>query len=200
MSLLFKITYGLYVVSASDDNQHNACICNTLMQQSDSPQRLSLTLNKDNLTTDLIAKSGKCSVGVLSQNTTFDLIKDFGMQSGRNVDKFANAEFYVTENGNKLPAGDIGHFDFDVLDTVDFGTHTMFVLAPTDMVVSKADENPLTYAYYHSDVKPKPQAQVSNSESWVCKICNYVHNGPLPSDIICPLCKHGAVDFVKVEK
>ncbi len=201
MSLLFKISYGLYVLSASYDGNNNACMINTLSQQTSNPERLTVTLNKGNHTHDMIANSGECSVALLSEETTFTTIKNFGMQSGRDADKFAAIDTLTTDFGRLIPAnGILGYFDLKVESTVDFGTHTMFVCSVLTAKELPAKALPLTYGYYHSNVKPKPApiVQTEEEEVWVCKICGYIHKGPLPADFVCPVCKHGAVDFERV--
>lgn len=199
MSLMFKISYGLYILSASDNGKHNACMINTLAQQTSNPERLSVTVNKANLTHDIIAKTKLCSVSVLGEDTAFETIKRFGMQSGRNADKFDNIATLTTQNGHIIPEnGCIGYFDLRVENSIDFGSHTMFVCSVTGS--NQLRQSPaLTYDYYQTNIKPKPVAAADEGESWVCNVCGYVHKGELPKDIVCPICKHGASDFVKVD-
>ena len=200
MNLMFKITYGLYLLCAKDGEKDNACVINTFAQQTSTPETFSVTVNKQNLTTDMLKNSGKCAVAILSDKANFDLIKRFGMQSGKTVDKFDGIESELTPAGVRVPKtnGVLGYFELEVVKTYDMGTHVMFVLAPTSNKAFVEDGEALTYAYYQSNVKPKPQV-AGNKEKWVCKICGYVHEGPLPADFICPLCKHPASDFEKVE-
>ena len=177
MNLLFKITYGLYVLTSEADGKAGGCVINTLSQQTSEPERFSVTVNKLNFTHDLIMKSGKFAVALLSKSVKFDLIKGFGMRSGRDTDKFAGVKTVTAKNGCKVPAeGVIGWFEMKVEKTIDFGTHTMFVASVTPPAPASADE-----------------------EVWVCRICGYVHRGPLPQDFVCPICKHGAQDFEKVK-
>lgn len=199
MNLLFKISYGLYVAAAGADGRDSGCIINTLMQQTATPERFTVTINKANYTTELIKKSGKLSVALLSKDTTFAFIKALGMQSGRDVNKFEGMACERGDNGVLVPTENvIGYFEMQVEDAVDMGTHIQFLLSVT-AIKNIADREPLTYAYYQSDIKPKPQVNAeANKEKWVCKICGYVHEGPLPSDFVCPLCKHPASDFEKL--
>ena len=203
MNLLFKITYGLYVLTSEADGKAGGCVINTLSQQTSEPERFSVTVNKLNFTHDLIMKSGKFAVALLSKSVKFDLIKGFGMRSGRDADKFAGVKTVTAKNGCKVPAeGVIGWFEMKVEKTIDFGTHTMFVTSVTDSGVLDEKGEELTYAYYHSDVKPKPAPPApanADEEVWVCRICGYIHRGPLPQDFVCPICKHGAQDFEKVK-
>lgn len=199
-----KISYGLYVLSAKQGEKDNACIINTLSQLTSDPLRVSITVNKQNYTHDMILSEGKFTVSLLTQEVPFDYFKRFGFQSGRDVDKFdgfdacargENGIYYITKYTNAYISG-------KVISTLDLGSHTLFVADVTAAEV--LDEVPsLTYAYYHSDVKPKPAAPSSSSGvkiGWRCKICGYVYEGEnLPADFVCPLCKHGAEDFEKIE-
>ena len=201
MNLLFKISYGLYILTAEHEGKHGGCVINTLAQQTSEPERLSVTVNKLNHTHDLIAKSGKFAVGVLSEDVSFGLIKGFGMRSGRDADKFAGVECVTTNNGCKMPvAGVMGYFGMKVEKSLDMGTHTMFLCSVTESKALDENAKELTYAHYHAFVKPKPApAPASEGETWVCRICGYVHKGPLPRDFVCPICKHGAQDFERAD-
>lgn len=199
MSLLFKISYGLYLLSANAEGHDNGCIINTLMQQTSTPECVSITVNKANYTTKLIQKSKKCVVNILSDEAKFELFKHFGMQSGKNVDKFASFMSIKSQSGIKtINFFSCGFMELNVEKEIDLGSHIMFVcsIAQSEVIDSKA--NPVTYAFYHANIKPKPQIQPTNEETWVCQICNYKHIGTLPEDFICPICKHGKADFEKL--
>jgi len=197
-SVLYKIGYGLYVLTARDSSRDNGCIVNTLMQVTFSPLTAVLAVNKSNLTHDIILKSGKFNVSVLTQKASFDIFKRFGFCSGRDTDKFEdysgvkradNGIIYVTENTN-------AYMSLEVINTVDFPTHTMFVAKIVDAVKFNDDES-LTYSYYHAHIKPK--APKTNKSGWKCNICGYIYESEnLPADFVCPLCKHGAEDFTKI--
>ena len=198
---LFKLSYGLFVLSAEADGKHNGCIINTAVQLTDTPKRITIAVNKANFTHDMILKTRKFNVSVLSTSAPFALFQQFGFQSGRNVEKFdGKYEIRVSENGlvylsqyaNAVISG-------KVVDALDYGTHTLFVADVTEAkVLSK--EPSVTYAYYFEHIKPKPQPKEDNKPGWVCKICGYVYEGEdLPADFICPLCKHGAEDFEKLK-
>ena len=200
MNLLFKITYGLFLVCAKDGEKDNLCVCNTLMQQSSNPERFSITLNKNNLTTQMIQKTKKCVVAILSQETPFDVFKDYGMRSGKDCDKLQGKTYDTSESGIKVPTeGVIGFFEYNVVNEIDMSSHIMFVVEASNNKVIK-DGEPVTYSYYQSNIKPKPQVIKADEEVWICSVCGYVHKGPLPADFVCPLCKHGAKDFVKQEQ
>lgn len=196
---MFKIGYGLYVLTASDNGRDNGCIINTAMQVTSTPNRISITVNKQNYTQQIIAKTGEFNVSVLSQETNFEMFKHFGFQSGRDVNKFenygfckkaANGIYYISNQTNAYISG-------KVEQSIDLGTHTMFIAAVTDaQVLSSAPT--VTYDFYQREIKPKPAAQEKKG-GYRCKICGYVYEGDvLPEDFVCPLCKHGAADFEKI--
>ena len=194
MKALYNIPYGLYVLTAKD-GKDNGCIINTLQQVTSSPEKISITINKDNYTTQMIEKTGVFNVSILNEKTSFDLIKRFGFSSGKDIDKFEgfagfdraeNGVSYITENTNS-------YLSAKVLSKTDVGTHITFVAEVTADVVLN-DTKSVTYEYYLNNIKPKP-AQTKKT-AYVCKICGYVYEGEtLPDDFICPLCKHGAADF-----
>lgn len=202
MNLLFKISYGLYVLTSESKGEYGGCMINTLSQQTSEPEKFSVTVNKLNRTHALISESGRFAVAVLSDKTPFDLIKGFGMRSGKDCDKFDGVPFVTAANGCKVPTeGVLGYFEMKVEDKIDFGTHTMFVASRTATELLAAEGNELTYAYYQSNIKPRPAPAPADDgeEVWVCRICGYVHKGKLPADFVCPVCKHGAQDFERVD-
>ena len=195
-SALFTVSYGLYVLTARDGGRDGGCIVNTVCQLTDQPKRISVCVCKQNLTCEMIQKSGLFNVSVLTQSVPFSEFQHFGFQSGRDVDKFAgrddprseNGLRYLRENCNALLSG-------KVTETVDCGTHTLFIADVTEAHVLSAEPS-VTYAYYFAHIKPKPQPAAEKKKGFVCKICGYVYEGEtLPPDFICPLCKHGAEDF-----
>lgn len=201
MTAMFKLTYGLFVVTAKDGDKDNGCITNTAAQVTSDPNRISLTVNKTNYTHDMIVKTGVFNVSILSEKAVFDTFKHFGFQSGRDVDKFAdytdceraaNGIFYITKGTN-------AYLSAKVVQAVDLGTHTMFIADVTDGQVLTQDAS-TTYTYYQTNIKPAPQPPKSKKTTWVCQICGYVYEGDeLPADFVCPWCKHGPADFKKVE-
>lgn len=191
---LFKLSYGLFVLTARQGKKDNGCIINTAMQITDDPKRMVIVVNKQNLTHDMIAETGAFNVSVLSQDAVFWVFQHYGFQSGRDTDKFANIPETRTANGLRYVEGCTNAvISGKVISTVDCGTHTVFVADVTD-ARSLSEEPSMTYQYYFDHVKPKPEP--AKKASWVCKICGYVYEGdPLPADFICPWCKHGAEDF-----
>ena len=195
---LFKVTYGLYVLIAREGGFDNGCIINTFSQITNSPNRVAVVVNKTNKTADMIRKTGVFNVSILSRTANFDLFKNFGFQSGNEVNKFVdftdvsrseNGLLYLTKCSNAYISG-------KVINTVDFDTHYMFV-GDLENAVILNDEKSITYDDYHSKVKPKPETKV---KGYRCKICGYVYEGEvLPDNYICPLCKHGPDVFEKIK-
>lgn len=200
---MFKIGYGLYVLTAAKEEKQNGCIINTAIQVTSSPNCIAVTVNKANLTHDIIQETGVFNISVISQKAEFSLFKHFGFQSGKSVDKFAdfaetglaeNGVFYIKKFTNAYISG-------KVKQEVDLGTHTMFIADVTEAEV--LDDTPTaTYDYYQSEIKPKPEAKAETGDKpkgYRCTICGYVYEGEaLPEDFVCPWCKHGAADFEKM--
>ena len=198
---MFKIGYGLYILTAKDGEKDNGCVINTAIQVTSTPNRISVTVNKQNYTHDMIMKTGVFNISILSEKATFDVFKHFGFQSGRDVDKFADYKDATrSENGLYYVTGDTNaYISGKVINTLDLGTHTMFIADVTDAEIL-ADVPTTSYDYYQKNIKPKPEAP-KKVTGYVCKICGYIYEGdPLPEDFICPICKHGAADFEKIEK
>ena len=193
---LFNLSYGLFVLSAKNQQKDNGCIINTVTQVTDTPKRISIAVNKGNLTHDMVLASGQFNVSILAEDAPFQVFKDFGFCSGRTVDKFqdapvarsANGLYYLTKYTN-------GFISARVLQSIDLGSHTVFIAEVTEAKVLR-DVPSVTYAYYHAHIKPKPPVTGPKKKGFVCKICGYIYEGDtLPADFICPLCKHGADDF-----
>ncbi len=198
---MYKLTYGLFVLSTHFDGKDNGCIINTAAQVTAEPNQISIAVNQSNLTQELIQKSGKCTISILSEEADFEVFKHFGFQSGRSVDKFADySHCKRSENGvYYVTAGTNGYISATVRQEIDLGSHTLFIAAVDDMKVL-SDAPSATYAYYQSSIKPKPEEQKSSGKTaWRCKVCGYVYEGEeLPEDFICPWCKHPASDFEKI--
>jgi flavin reductase (DIM6/NTAB) family NADH-FMN oxidoreductase RutF/rubredoxin len=202
---MYKLTYGLFVLTTKDGNKDNGCIINTAGQVTTTPNRISIAVNKANYTHDMILSSKKFNVSILSEAADFEVFKRFGFQSGKDVDKFEgfagakrseNGIYYVTEGTN-------GYISGTVEQTIDLGTHTLFIATVEDMEIL-SDVPSTTYSYYQSNIKPKPVKTGVTEEGktiWRCVICGYEYVGEeLPEDFICPICKHPASDFEKVTK
>lgn len=194
MNSLFNIGYGLYVITTNDGSKDNGLIVNTVSQVTNTPNRLAVTINKQNYSYHVIKQTGKMNVNCLSVEAPFKVFETFGFQSGRNVDKFAGINVKRSDNGLVYLDKYINSFISLKVDSyVDLDTHGMFICSITEARVL-SDKETMTYTYYQKNVKPKPATTVK--KGFVCKICGYIYEGDvLPDDFICPLCKHGASDF-----
>ncbi len=190
---MFKISYGLFVLTAKSESD-NGCIINTMQQVTQEPLKISVTVNKQNYTHDMIIETGVFNVSVLSESVPFEVFERFGFHSGRDTDKFAECDYIgQTENGIKFIENySNAVISGKVIEAIDCGTHTMFIADVTEAKVL-SDEPSVTYKYYFDHIKPKPETK---KKGYVCKICGYVYDGEsLPDDFICPICKHPASDF-----
>lgn len=197
-SALFKIGYGLYILTANEQGKDNGCIVNTVMQVTSDPCQITVCVNKNNYTCEMIQHTKKFNVSVLAEGVSFDVFKNFGFQSGRIVEKFTNffdvkrspnGVLYITKDTNAFMSA-------YVQQEIDLGTHIMFIAQLVEAEVL-SEKPTVTYDYYQKNIKPKPQT--AEKKGWRCKICGYIYEEEvLPSDFICPICKHGAVDFEKI--
>ena len=192
---LFKIGYGLYILSANEQGKDNACIVNTVMQVTSDPCQIAVCVNKNNYTCEMIQHTKKFNVSILSEGVSFDVFKNFGFQSGRNTDKFTNFPdvkrtpngiLYITNNTNAFMSA-------YVQQEIDLGTHIMFIAQLVEAEVL-SDKPTVTYDFYQKNIKPKPEK--TEKKGWRCKICGFIYEEEvLPENFICPVCKHGAIDF-----
>lgn len=191
-SALFKIEYGLYVLTTSDGEKDNGCIVDAVMQVTSTPARVALAVNKDNYSHELIVKTGKLNLNCIVKDAPFDLFKNFGFQSGRSADKFAGIEFWRAQNGIPVLIDNINAFiSLEVASMTDLGTHTLFVCDVTE-AKEISNEETITYSYYRSHTKNTQPKK----KGYVCTVCGYVHEGDtLPEDFVCPVCKQGADVF-----
>lgn len=198
---MYQLTYGLFVLTSASEGRDSGCIINTAAQVTSEPNRISITVNKMNFTHDLVKQSGKFNISILSEKAGFETFRHFGFQSGREADKFsgyadckrsANGLYYIT-------AGTNGYISATVEQTLDLGSHTLFIASVDDMELL-SDVPSATYAYYQSSIKPKPEKTAPAGKTvWRCTVCGYIYEGEeLPADFICPLCKHPASDFEKI--
>lgn len=197
-SVLYNIGYGLYVLTAQEGEKDNGCIINTVMQVTSEPLQIAIAVNKKNYTNEMIQRTKKFNISVLSESAKFEIFEHFGFHSGRDTNKFAdfgdtkrspNGLLYITQDTNS-------YMSAYVKQEIDLGTHTLFI---AQLVAAEvlSDEPTVTYTYYQNNIKPKPQN--TNKKGWRCKICGYIYEGEiLPADFICPWCKHGAIDFEKI--
>lgn len=196
---LFKIGYGLYVLTANEGDKDNGCIINTVMQVTSNPCQIEIAVNKVNYTCQMIQRTKKFNVSVLSEDAKFEIFQHFGYQSGKDINKFAeffdtkrspNGVLYVTKNTNAFMSA-------YVKQEIDLGSHILFIAQLVEAEVL-SDRPTATYDFYQKNIKPAPQ-KTPISKGWRCKICGYIYPEEiLPEDYICPICKHGAVDFEKL--
>ena len=198
LTALFRIGYGLYVVTSNDGKKDNGLIVNTVIQLTDTPNRVAVNINKANYSHHVIKQTGVLNVNCLSTEAPFSVFQQFGFQTGRSVDKFAGQTVHRSDNGLVFLDKYINAFmSLKVEDYVDLGTHGMFICSVTEARVMSNQET-MTYTYYQNNVKPKPETE--GKKGFVCKVCGYIYEGDeLPADYICPLCKHGAADFEPIE-
>ncbi len=198
LSALFNIGYGLYVVTCNDGKKDNGLIVNTVTQVTNTPNKIAVTINKENYSHHIIKQTGKMNINVLNIDAPFAVFEKFGFASGRNVDKFADCEPLRSDNGLVFLPRHINSFmSLKVDQYVDLDTHGMFICEITEARVL-SDKETMTYSYYYENVKPKPQTD--GKKGFVCKVCGYIYEGDtLPEDYICPLCKHGAADFEEIK-
>ena len=197
LNTMFKISYGLFVLSAKEGEKDNGCIVNTVAQITSNPCRISVAVNKLNYTHDMILRTGLFTVSILTESAPFGVFKQFGFSSGKDTDKFGEpGRIPRAANGIRyLPEYTNGIVSAKVCETFDYGTHTLFVADVTE-AFRLSDEPSVTYQYYFDHIKSKPLPLPEKKKGFVCKICGYVYEGEtLPEDIVCPLCKHGAADF-----
>ena len=194
---MFSIGYGLYVITTNDGKKDNGMICNTVTQLTSDPLRVAVNISKANYSCGTIKTTKKLNVNVLSVDAPFDVFKQYGFVSGRDVNKFEGMEVQHSHNGLVVLPQYINAFmSLDVTDVIDVGTHLMFICSVSESRVISNKET-MTYTYYQKNVKQKPEEK---KKGWVCKVCGYVYEGEeLPEDFVCPLCKHGASDFEKIE-
>ena len=198
LTALFNIGYGLYVITSNDGKKDNGLIVNTVTQVTNTPNRIAVTINKENYSHHVIKQTGIMNINCLTVDAPFKVFEAFGFRSGRNVDKFADCTPLRSDNGLVFLPRYINSFmSLKVEQYVDLGTHGMFICSITESRVL-SDRETMTYTYYQNTVKPKPETK--GKKGYVCKVCGYVYEGEeLPEDFICPLCKHGAADFEEIK-
>ena len=198
LTALFRIGYGLYVVTSNDGTKDNGLIVNTVSQVTDSPNRVAVCINKANYSHHVIKQTGIMNVNCLSVDAPFSVFQNFGFQSGRNADKFAGEELVRSDNGLVFLTKYINAFmSLKVEQYIDLDSHGMFICSVEEARVM-SDRDTMTYTYYQTNVKPKPQTE--GKKGFVCKVCGYIYEGDaLPDDFVCPLCKHGPADFEPIE-
>jgi len=191
---LYQIGYGLYVLTTSDRKKDNGCIVNTVMQITSTPTLVAVGVNKQNYTCGLIQKTKALNINTLTEDTPFEVFRHFGYQSGRDVNKFAGSSLERSSNGLVvLPKHCKGFLSLAIGREMDLGSHILFLCTPTEGRLL-SDKEAVTYSYYQKHIKPKYQPE--KKKGFVCRICGHIYEGEtLPDDYVCPICKHGAIDF-----
>jgi len=195
---LFKIGYGLYVVTTNDGKKDNGLIVNTVIQVTSTPEKIAVTVNKSNYSHDVIKSTGKMNVNCLSTEAPFKVFEAFGFTSGRDTDKFKDCTPERTENGLVvLPRYINAYISLEVEQYIDLGTHGMFICSVTESKVI-SDAESMTYAYYHKNVKPKPKSE--RKKGYICTVCGFIHDEEeIPDDFVCPICKHTREVFEEIK-
>lgn len=196
---MYKLTYGLFILTSRDAGRDNGCVVNTVTQVTTEPNRITVAVNKKNYTHDMIVKTGTFNVSILSEKSKFETYKHWGFQSGRDVDKTEGITFSRSENGLIYIAEETNAFlSAKVVSMTDLGTHTLFLADVTDGAVLSEEES-VTYSYYQKNIKTAPAA-AAVKKGFVCTVCGYIYEGDtLPEDFICPWCKHPASDFIPTD-
>lgn len=191
---MFNLTYGLFLLTAKDGGKDNGCVVNTVVQVTSQPNRITVAVNKDNYTCQMISKTGEFNVSVLSEKAKFETFRHWGMQSGKNADKTAGITFSRSENGIIYIAEECNaYLSAKVVSATDLGTHILFLADVTDARIL-SDEKSATYAFYQANIKPK--ADQPKKKGFICSVCGYIYEGEtLPDDFICPWCNHPASFF-----
>lgn len=192
---MYRLSYGLFILTAREGDKDNGCIVNTAIQVTTEPNRITVAVNKKNYTHDMIVSTGVFNVSILTEHSSFETYKHWGFQSGADVDKTKEITYSRAQNGVIYLTGETNAMiSAKVVDSVDLGTHTLFIADVTDAQVL-SDEPSVTYAYYQSNIKQAPKA-ASEKKGFICTVCGYIYEGEtLPDDFICPWCKHPASDF-----
>lgn len=195
--VMYDLSYGLYVLTAREGEKDNGCIINTALQVTTTPNRISIAVNKDNYTCGMVERTGVFNVSIIDERAGFDIFERFGFHSGRDTDKTAGIDIGRSQNGVVfVPQNTAGYISCKVVEKVDMGSHMVFFAEVTDGD-KLSDAAPMTYAFYHKNVKPAPEKTAK--KGFRCKICGYVYEGDeLPADFVCPICKHGADDFERI--
>lgn len=206
ITVLFKLTYGLYVVGAMDGERPVGCIINTCFQVTNQNPILAISLNKNNYTLDAIKRAGRFSLSILAEDTNPAIISSFGFCSSCDNDKYADYGYDMTEGAPMVKGKFTGRLVLDALNFVDNETHVVVLARLVDTV--KGEGTPMTYDYYHRVVKGKAPKNaptyvaeeeskgdkaesVGNKKRYKCDICGYIAEveGELPADYRCPLCR-----------
>ena len=196
---MYNLTYGLFILTAKEDDKDNGCIVNTVTQVTTEPNRITVAVNKKNYTHDMIIRTGEFNVSILTEKSKFDTYKHWGFQSGADTDKLEAIDYNRADNGIVYIANECNaYISAKVVSATDLGTHTLFLADVTDCNLL-SDDNSVTYSYYQKNIKSAPKTD-EKKKGFICTVCGYIYEGDtLPEDFICPWCKHPASDFKPIE-
>jgi flavin reductase (DIM6/NTAB) family NADH-FMN oxidoreductase RutF/rubredoxin len=220
---LFKISYGLYIVSSGNKDRGNGFISNTFFQVTSEPPRFASCCNKDNFTAALIQETGAFSVSVIHNDTDPEIISRFGYKSGKDIDKLAGLNIKYGETGVPIVLNDcIAFLECKVVQTIDVGTHYMFIGELLQSEIVDDTKEALTYLYYRKTWKgaaPKnaptyidksklgAESKRVDFKKFECTACGYIYDeaehdvkfADLPGDWVCPVCGSEKSDFIEIE-
>ncbi len=204
-NLFRDVSYGMYIVTTSFEGVKSGCTINTFTQITSENPIITISVNKENYTDEMIKKSKRFAVNVLSEKTNSELIGRFGFHSSRDFDKFNDTSYEEIENVPVLKEDTCGYFICELLEVIDCETHDIFK-ARVKACAKLTDNEPMTYKYYHDVIKgtapksaPTYIEEKKSSTSYVCSVCGYVYEGELPDDFKCPICGVGKEMFTKKE-
>lgn len=195
---MYNLTYGLFILTARDGEKDNGCIINTACQVTTEPNRITICVNKDNFTHDIILKTGLFNISMLTEKSQFETYKHWGFRSGRNTDKVLPIDYIRADNGVIYIKDECNaYISCKVVSSTDLGTHTLFLADVTDGAVFNNDPS-VTYAFYQKNIKVSQASKTPAKKGWICTVCGYVYEGEeLPADFVCPWCNHDASYFEK---
>ena len=226
LKALHQITYGLYVITSAKGGKFSGQIANTVLQVTSEPPTIAVCINKQNLTHEFIHDSHVFVASILSQETPLSFIGAFGFKSGRDVDKFAQVNYRLSETGAPILLDHaLAYLGAKVINEVDVGTHTIFIGELVEAEQVKQGQ-PMTYAYYHevkrgttpktAPVYIEERKEAKKMAKYQCTVCGYIYDPELgdpdgdikpgtpfeqiPDDWVCPVCGASKDQFEKVEE
>ena len=206
-NVLRNLSYGMYVICSKED-KYVGCIANTVVQITSNPASIAISINHGNYTNEIIKKTNKFSISILSEESNPEIIGTFGYSSSKDVDKFKNFEVKELE-GMPILTDSCGNIVCKVTDTMETSTHTVF-LGEVISMENYTEDTPMTYKYYHEVLKGKSpkkaptyieEKEEKEETIWRCNICGYeVAMDELPDDYKCPICGMPKSEFTKITK
>ncbi len=205
----FNFSYGLFLVTSKYENKETGCIINTATQVSENPNTITITINKNAFTHELISKSKKLTLSILTEKVPYSIIELYGYKSGRDINKFEDTKYLKKSNNDNYYLNEYTNsiFSGKVINEISTNTHTIFIVEVEEIIKTSTDKS-VTYKYYIDTIKPKvTKENTGNKKVWVCKICNYIYDDnkeeipfeELPDDYLCPLCIHPKSDFEELK-